>query len=102
MPVVPTEAAKPNPRPAFLGGDFDKLADEAAKWAAEAEDESERQRRQLLSDWIWVARHTGIRLPHEAKALTWGDVRLDVNLLHMPDETKTGRREVPLNDKGNA
>lgn len=99
VPTVPTEAAKPNPRPAFLGGDFDKLAAEAEKWVAEADDETQRQRRQLLADWIWVGRQTGLRLPHEAEKLTWGDVRLDVNILHVSDDTKTGRREVPLNEK---
>lgn len=99
VPTVPTEAAKPNPRPALLGGDFDKLAAEAEKWVTEAGDETQRQRRRLLADWIWVGRHTGIRLPHEAEKLTWGDVRLDMNLLHIAEDTKTGRREVPLNDK---
>jgi len=99
IPIVPTEAAKPNPRPAFLGDDFDKLSIRADRWVTEAATELLRQRRQLLSDWIWVARHTGIRLPHEAAKLTWGDVRLDVNLFHVANDTKTGRREVPLNDK---
>jgi integrase len=99
VPTVPTERAKPNPRPAFLGGDFDKLAAEAEKWVVETDDETQRQRRQLLADWIWVGRHTGLRLPHEAEKLTWGDVRLDVNILHVSDDTKTGKREVPLNGK---
>jgi integrase len=99
VPTVPTEAAKPNPRPAFLGGDFEKLAAEAEKWIEEARDETQRHRRQLLADWIWVGRHTGLRLPHEAEKLTWGDVRLDVNILHVSDDTKTGKREVPLNPK---
>jgi integrase len=99
VPTVPTEAAKPNPRPAFLGGDFDKLATEANRWVAEANNDTLRQRRQLLSDWIWIGRYTGIRLPHEAEKLTWGDVRLDMRLLHIADDTKTGRRDVPLNEK---
>jgi integrase len=43
-------------------------------------------------------RFTGIRPPHEAAKLTWGDVRLDTNLLHIADETKTGKRDVPLNE----
>ena len=98
VPEVPMEASKPNPRPAFLGGDFDKLAKTAAVWIAEAESDLVRWRRQLLADWIWVARYTGIRLPHEADALTWGDIRLDTRLLHIPEKTKTGKREVPLND----
>lgn len=98
VPEVAMEASKPNPRPAFLGGDFDKLAKTAAVWIAEAETDLVRWRRQLLADWIWVARHTGIRLPHEADALTWGDVRLDTRLLHIPEDTKTGKRDVPLND----
>lgn len=71
IPTVPTEAAKPNPRPAFLGDDFDKLATAADRWIMEAATDILRRRRQLLSDWIWVARHTGIRLPHEAEKLTW-------------------------------
>jgi integrase len=99
VPTVPTEAAKPNPRPALLGGDFDRLAAEAEKWVAEAADEMQLHRRQLLADWIWVGRHTGIRLPHEAEKLTWGDVRLDTKLVHIAPDTKTGRREVPLNEK---
>ncbi|MES2120487.1 MAG: tyrosine-type recombinase/integrase [Pseudomonadota bacterium] len=99
VPTVAIEAAKPNPRPALLGGDFDKLAAEAEKWLAEAADEAQRYRRQLLADWIWVARHTGIRLPHEAEKITWGDVRLDTKLLHIARDTKTGRREVPLSEK---
>jgi len=99
VPLVPTEAAKPNPRPAFLGGDFDKLAAEANKWVAEANNDALRRRRRLLADWIWVGRYTGIRLPHEAEKLTWGDVRLDIGLLHIAHDTKTGRREVPLNEK---
>jgi integrase len=99
VPQVPTEASKPNPRPAFLGGDFDKLASEAAKWVDEADTDECRWRRQLLADWIWVARFTGIRLPHEAAKLTWGDVRLDTKLIHIAEDTKTGRRDVPLNEK---
>jgi integrase len=98
IPEVPMEAWKPNPRPAFLGGDFDKLANTVAVWIAEADTDLVRWRRQLLWDWIWVARHTGIRLPHEADALTWGDVRLDTRLFHIPEDTKTGKRDVPLND----
>lgn len=97
VPVLAVELSKPNPRPAFLGGDFDKLAAEAEKWIAEAADNKQQQRRQLLADWIWVGRHTGIRLPHEGEKLTWGDVRLDTKLLHIADNTKTGRRDVPLN-----
>jgi integrase len=98
VPSVPTEASKPNPRPAFLGDDFDKLAAAADEWTAEAETDEVRWRRQLLSDWIWVGRYTGIRFPHEAAQVSWGDVRLDTNLLHIAETTKTGRRDVPLND----
>ena len=99
LPDVSTEASKPNPRPAFLGDDFDKLVTELGKWLDEAGDNVTRRRRQLLADWIWIGRHTGIRLPHEAAKLTWGDIRLDTKLLHVAEETKTGKRDVPLNDK---
>ena len=99
LPEVPTEPSKPNPRPAFLGGDFDKLASEATKWIGEADTDQARWRRQLLADWISVGRHTGIRLPHEAAKLTWGDIRLDTKLMHIAEDTKTGRRDVPLNNK---
>lgn len=99
VPVLAVEIGKANPRPAFLGGDFDRLAAEAETWIAEASDGKHRQRRQLLADWIWVGRYTGIRLPHEADKLTWGDVRLDTKLLHIAENTKTGRRDVPLNDE---
>ncbi|HEX8301456.1 tyrosine-type recombinase/integrase [Sphingomonas sp.] len=98
VPTVPTEASKANPRPAFLGDDFDKLAAAADEWTAEAETDEVRWRRQLLSDWIWVGRYTGIRFPHEAAQLSWGDIRLDTNLLHIAETTKTGRRDVPLNE----
>ena len=65
VPELPIEASKPNPRPAFLGGDFDKLAREAEAWIAEADTDLMRMRRQLLADWIWIGRQTGIRLPGE-------------------------------------
>ena len=99
VPALAVEASKPNPRPAFLGDDFSRLAREAERWIAEATDDKHRRRRQLLADWIWVGRYTGIRLPHEGEKLTWGDVRLDTRLLHIADATKTGRRDVPLNDE---
>jgi integrase len=99
VPEVPTELSKPNPRPAFLGGDFDKLASEARKWIEDADADDVRWRRQLLADWICIARHTGIRLPHEAAKLTWGDVRLDTKLMHISEDTKTGKRDVPLNSE---
>lgn len=98
VPTLAVELAKANPRPAFLAGDFDKLATEAERWIAEAKDDKHRQRRQLLADWIWVGRYTGIRLPHEGEKLKWSDVRLDTRLLHIAENTKTGRRDVPLND----
>lgn len=98
VPELPSEASKPNPRPAFFGGDFDKLSRRAEAWIVEADTDLIRMRRQLLADWIWTGRQTGIRLPHEGDAIMWGDVRLDTKLLHIPEETKTGKRDVPLND----
>ncbi len=95
-PEVPAEKAKANPRPAFLGGDFDKLMAEAEAWAKEADDEPTRWKRDLLCDWIYVNRWTGLRVPHEADLLAWGHVNLDIGLLHVHPDTKTGKREVPL------
>lgn len=40
---------------------------------AEATDALTRQKRQLLADWVWVNRYTGLRVPHEAEKLTWAD-----------------------------
>lgn len=98
-PVVPGEDAKANPRPAFLGDDFDILMGETKRWAAESANDHERDRRQLLCDWIYIVRWTGLRVPHEAAKLCWSDVRLDINILHVHPETKTGAREVPFDQK---
>ncbi len=98
-PDVPAEPAAANPRPAFLGDDFNVLMREAETWTQEAADDTARSRRQLLADWIWVNRYTGLRLPHEAERVTWADVRLDVNLLYVAKDTKTGSREVPLREE---
>lgn len=96
VPAVSAEPAKANPRPAFLGDEFDRLMRESAAWIPEASDERTRWKRQALEDWIVVVRYTGIRPPHEAEKLTWADVRLDIGALMIPDDTKTGRRQVPL------
>lgn len=98
-PDVPAEPATANPRPAFLGDDFNVLMREAEKWIQEATDDTTRSRRQLLADWIWVNRYTGLRVPHEAERVRWADVRLDVNLLYVAEDTKTGKREVPLREE---
>ena len=96
VPEVPAEDAKANPRPAFLGDDFDRLMTEAERWASEATAFETKFRRELLTDWIYVNRWTGLRVPHEAEKLTWADVRLDVMLLFVHPDTKTGKREVPF------
>ncbi len=96
VPEVPAEDAKANPRPAFLGDDFDRLMTEAERWATEATVFETKFRRELLADWIYVNRWTGLRVPHEAEKLTWADVRLDVMLLFVHPDTKTGKREVPF------
>lgn len=98
IPDVKAERAKPNRRPALLGDDFDTLFAGAEKWIAEAEDDKHRMRRQLLADWIYIGRHTGIRLPHEGDRLTWNDVRFDTPTLYVPNETKTDKRQVRLTD----
>ena len=95
-PDVPAEDAKANPRPAFLGDDFDTLMDEAEKWITEATNFEATYRRSLLADWIYINRWTGLRVPHEAEKLTWADVRLDMLLLFVSPDTKTGKREVPF------
>ena len=99
VPTVQAEDAKANPRPAFLGDDFDKLVEQAIAWLAEADTERDIQRRQLLSDWIYIVRWTGLRVPHEAVKLRWSDVRLDINMLYVAPDTKTGAREVPFDQK---
>ena len=97
IPKVPAESGTINRRPAFLGGDFDKLMVEADKWIGEAETDDLRMRRQLLSDWIYVLRYTGLRPPHETDRLQWNSVDLHgTNILYVSDNSKTGRREVPL------
>ena len=93
---VAAEDAKANPRPAFLGDDFDKLIDEAELWVTEATNFETKYRRTLLSDWIYINRYTGLRVPHEPEKLTWADVRLDLLLLFVSPDTKTGKREVPF------
>jgi len=105
IPTVAAETATANPRPAFLGDDFNVLMREAEKWIKEAKGEDKakakaiRDERQLLADWIWVVRYTGLRVPHEAEKLTWANVRLDINMLYVPPDTKTGKRDVPLRDE---
>ncbi len=96
VPEVPAEDAKANPRPAFLGADFDRLMTEAERWVSEATGPEQKFRRQLLADWIFINRWTGLRVPHEPERLTWADVRLDMLLLFVHPETKTGKREVPF------
>ena len=96
VPEVPAENSKANPRPAFLGDDFDRLMAEAERWALEANGFETKCRRQLLADWIYVNRWTGLRVPHEPEKLTWADVRLDLMLLFVHPDTKTGKREVPF------
>ncbi len=98
-PDVAAEDGKANPRPAFLGDDFDRLMAEAVAWANEAEKENDIQRRELLCDWIYIVRWTGLRVPHEAAKLRWSDIRLDINMLNVHPETKTGAREVPFDQK---
>ena len=99
VPEVAAEASKPNPRPAFLGDDFNLLMREIERWIAEAGDPLTEEKRRLLADWVWINRYTGLRVPHEAEKLTWSDIRLDVNLLYVAEDTKTGKREVPLRDE---
>ncbi|HVI51202.1 MAG TPA: tyrosine-type recombinase/integrase [Candidatus Sulfotelmatobacter sp.] len=99
IPEVQAEASKPNPRPALLGGDFEHLMRETERWIAEAADQQTVEKRKLLADWIWINRYTGLRVPHEAEKLTWADIRFDVNLLYVAEDTKTGKREVPLRDE---
>ena len=53
LPIVKGEDAKANPRPAFLGDDFDRLMAEAEKWAKEPARAIDTVRRQLLCDWVW-------------------------------------------------
>ncbi len=96
VPEVVAEDAKANPRPAFLGDDFDRLMAEAERWAWEATGFETKVRRELLADWIYVNRWTGLRVPHEPEKLTWADVRLDLMLLFVHPDTKTGKREVPF------
>jgi integrase len=98
-PQVEAEDASPNQRPAFLGDDYDKLMAEAVKWAAEEAPERHCLSRELLVDWIFVGRHTGLRLPHEANKLTWKHIRLDTNGLSVPPDTKTGARTVTLTEE---
>ena len=99
IPDVLAEDSKANPRPAFLGDDFDKLMAEAEAWVKEADKAEERWKRDLLCDWIYICRWTGLRVPSEAAKLCWSDIRLDVNLLHVHPDTKTGSREVPFEQK---
>lgn len=98
-PAVPPESSTANPRPAFLGGDFETLRKRSDTWVEEAQDDETRYKRHLLADWIYINRYTGLRLPHEAELLTWNDIALSTALLYVSDDTKTGRREVPLRDE---
>lgn len=43
-----------------------------------------------------LARFGALRIPHEAAALTLDDIRWDSKTLHVPSETKTGFRIVPI------
>ncbi|MEI8397445.1 MAG: tyrosine-type recombinase/integrase, partial [Rhodospirillaceae bacterium] len=79
-----------------LGDDFDRLMAEAEKWAKEPARAIDTVRRQLLCDWVYIARWTGLRVPHEAELLRWSDIRLDINMLFVSQDTKTGKREVPF------
>ena len=93
LPRVKAESAKANPRPAFLGGDYLRVAAEAAKWIGEAKDEQTRMRRQLLSDWITVMRYSGIRAGGETEPMTWSRLNLDGMFQYrVPEDTKTGAR----------
>ena len=58
--LVPTASAAELLLPiAAIQSPFGSSCAEADKWLTEAADEPQRYRRQLLADWIWVARHTG-------------------------------------------
>lgn len=98
-PAVPPESSTANPRPAFLGGDFETLRKRSDKWVEEAQDDETRYKRHLLADWIYINRYTGLRLPHEAELLTWNEIALNNAMLYVSGDTKTGRREVPLRDE---
>ncbi len=99
VPEVKPENPKANPRPAFLGGDFDKFMAEAEKYLQEAKNEFTRVRRELLCDYVFICRHTGIRPPHEPLKLTWNDIHTDTNILSVHPETKTGQRQVVFDDR---
>ena len=49
-----------------------------------------------LRDWLVLSVHTGMRLK-EIACLRWPDVDLVAGVVTVPRETKTGRRQVPLN-----
>ena len=95
-PDVPSENAEANPRPAFIGGDYDRFYQECETYLAESKAEAVRAKRQLLLDWVFIGRWTGLRYPHEAAKLTWADIRLDTLMLFVHPDTKTGKRDVPF------
>jgi hypothetical protein len=94
-PKVPAESGTINRRPAFLGGDFDRLMAEADKWIGEAETDDLRMRRQLLEDWIYVLRYTGLRPPHETDRLQWNGVDLQGTNNHVAALKAAGREIQP-------
>ena len=43
-----------------------------------------------------LARYCGLRIPHEALALTWPDVDFESRRINIAKDTKTGSRVVPM------
>ena len=99
---VPAEPRKANRRPAFIGDDYNILIEALVKWIDEVpkEDLRARWRRRSLFDWVVIARQTGLRPPHELEALQWKHIQFDTQIINIPDDTKTGRRDVPFLDTG--
>src|SRR5690606_4367892 len=87
---------KKNRRRAFSPSDYDRMCQVAQERIDAAPDDRQRHQRTVLLDFLIVVRFSGLR-PHEAYGLTWANVNMEEQVLHVTGG-KTGEREVALLD----